>query len=134
MRSLQIDSVLETCLYVEDLAAAEHFYSKVLGLERHSREAGKFAFFRVGAGMLLIFHPAASRSGSHELPNHGGSGVLHLAFAVAEASLDAWRKHLQAHGVVIEQDFVWPHGRRSLYFRDPAGHSLELAPAHLWNA
>ena len=26
----------------------------------------------------------------------------------------------------------WPEGGRSIYFRDPAGNSLELAPPTLW--
>ncbi len=40
---------------------------------------------------------------------------------------------LEAEGVAIEADFRWPNGARSLYFRDPAGNSLECAEAKLWN-
>ncbi len=133
MAHLKIQSVLETCLYVDDLEAAAHFYGQVLGLEEFSREAGKFVFYRLGEGMLLIFNPEASRGGAHDLPDHGASGVEHVAFAVEEEALDAWRTHLEGLGVAIELDHLWPHGRRSLYFRDPAGHSLELASKGLWS-
>ena len=54
--------VLETCLYVGDLAAAERFYSQVLGLVFHSRQAGRHVFFRCGRGMLLLFNPDHSNS------------------------------------------------------------------------
>ncbi|MGE9292869.1 MAG: VOC family protein [Puniceicoccales bacterium] len=123
---------METCLYVDDLHAAEHFYGTVLRLKLHSREEGKFVFFHLGEGMLLIFDPDASRGGAHDLPDHGAEGVQHVAFAVSEDSLDDWRQHLEQCGVAIEQDYYWPHGPRSLYFRDPAGHSIELAPRALW--
>jgi len=129
---MQVQAALEICLYVDDLEAAEAFYREVLGLPQHSKEAGKFVFFRLGESMLLIFNPEASRSSAHDLPNHGAEGVQHIAFTVEATSMDAWRAHLERLGIAIEQDYTWPHGARSLYFRDPAGHSLELAPASLW--
>jgi catechol 2,3-dioxygenase-like lactoylglutathione lyase family enzyme len=39
---------------------------------------------------------------------------------------------LRAAGVAIESDFHWPNGGRSIYFRDPAGNSLECAEAIIW--
>jgi catechol 2,3-dioxygenase-like lactoylglutathione lyase family enzyme len=35
-------------------------------------------------------------------------------------------------GVAIEADFRWPNGARSIYVRDPAGTSVELAERPLW--
>jgi hypothetical protein len=35
--------------------------------------------------------------------------------------------------VAIESDFAWPGGGRSLYFRDPAGNSLEFAEPAIWH-
>ena len=35
-------------------------------------------------------------------------------------------------GVAIEAEVEWPSGGRSLYFRDPAGNVVELAPPTLW--
>jgi catechol 2,3-dioxygenase-like lactoylglutathione lyase family enzyme len=46
--------------------------------------------------------------------------------------MDAWRDHLAARGVDIEAEVQWPRGGHSLYFRDPAGNSLELASPRIW--
>ncbi|MCB1424836.1 MAG: glyoxalase/bleomycin resistance/extradiol dioxygenase family protein, partial [Notoacmeibacter sp.] len=43
-----------------------------------------------------------------------------------------WRAHLQDHGIGIEADFRWPNGARSIYFRDPAGNSIEFAEPSIW--
>jgi catechol 2,3-dioxygenase-like lactoylglutathione lyase family enzyme len=39
---------------------------------------------------------------------------------------------LLAAGVPIEAEIDWKQGGRSLYFRDPAGNSIEFAPLTLW--
>lgn len=126
-----IDRVLETILYVDDLAAAERFYGSVLGLELDSKKDGLFVFFRCGNGMLLLFEPKAASTGRN-VPAHGATGPGHACFAVAEAELDAWKARLAAAGVAIEQEVAWPRGGRSFYFRDPAGNSLELATPKIW--
>jgi catechol 2,3-dioxygenase-like lactoylglutathione lyase family enzyme len=129
MRS--IDRVLETILYVDDLAAAERFYGDVLGLELDSKKDGLFVFFKCGDGMLLLFEPQAATAGRN-VPAHGAQGPGHACFAVAEDDLDDWKAHLANAGVTIEQEMVWPRGGRSFYFRDPAGNSLELATPKIW--
>lgn len=130
---MRVDGVLETCLYVDDLDAAEVFYRDVLGLELIASEPGRHRFFRCGSSMLLLFYaPATSDIHETDVPRHGAHGPGHLALRVEEASLPAWREHLTARGVTIEQFKLWPGEIPSLYFRDPAGNSLELAPARLW--
>jgi catechol 2,3-dioxygenase-like lactoylglutathione lyase family enzyme len=124
-------AVLETCLYAADLAAAEGFYAGVLGLEVHSKVAGRFVFFRCGAGMFLVFDPAASAA-NEEIPPHGAAGPGHACFAVPEGEMDAWRARLEAAGVAVESDHRWPRGGRSLYVRDPAGNCVELASPGIW--
>ena len=126
-----IDRVLETILYVDDLAAAERFYGEVLGLELDSRKDGLFVFFKCGASMLLLFEPRAASVGRN-VPAHGAQGPGHACFAVAEADLEHWKKRLQTAAVAIEQEMDWPRGGRSFYFRDPAGNSLELATPKIW--
>jgi catechol 2,3-dioxygenase-like lactoylglutathione lyase family enzyme len=128
---MPIDRVLETILYVDDLAAAERFYGELLGLELDSRKDGLFVFFRCGPGMLLLFEPDAAATG-RAVPAHGAHGPGHACFAVAEDALPAWRSRLIAAGVAIEQEVKWPRGGRSFYFRDPAGNSLELATPRIW--
>lgn len=123
--------VLETILYVDDLAAAEGFYGGVLGLELDSRKAGLFVFFRVGQGMLLLFDPDRSRA-NKGVPPHGAKGPGHVCLGVAEAELDGWKARLLAAGVAIEHEQGWPRGGRSFYVRDPAGNSVELATPRIW--
>jgi catechol 2,3-dioxygenase-like lactoylglutathione lyase family enzyme len=129
--------ILETALYAHDLEEAERFYTTVLGLDVISRRAGRHVFFRCGAGVLLVFNPDTTAAetllvAGVPVPLHGARGPGHLAFAVREAELEAWRQQLQAAGVAVESDLRWPGGERSLYFRDPAGNSVELAVPRLW--
>jgi catechol 2,3-dioxygenase-like lactoylglutathione lyase family enzyme len=133
---MKTTKVLETCLYVDDLARAERFYTEVLGLTFVSRQEGRHAFFRCGQAMVLLFNPLGSREershDSLEVPTHGCFGPGHVAFAVRDTDLPAWAEHLERHGVAIERTMDWPDGGRSLYFRDPAGNSLELATPRIW--
>jgi catechol 2,3-dioxygenase-like lactoylglutathione lyase family enzyme len=134
---MQIDGVLETCLYAADLAAAERFYAEVLGLGVYSREPARHVFFRCGRAMLLVFDPARTSAapgavGGVPVPAHGATGAGHVAFRVPERELEAWRTRLGEAGVAVEAEIAWPRGGRSLYVRDPAGNSVELASPKLW--
>ncbi len=131
---MQVERVLETCLYVDDPSAAEEFYARVLGLEIHSRVAGRHVFFCCGEGMLLLFNPAATERSGGEVPVHGARGPGHIAFAITDRQVSGWREHLAQSGVPIEAEISWPGGGRSLYFRDPAGNSLELATPQTWGS
>ena len=124
--------VLETCLYVNDLEAAEAFYRDVLGLELRSRVPGRHAFFRCGEAMLLLFNPEATRIATGEVPTHGASGQGHVAFRAGHAEMEGWRRQLAAHGVPIETDLHWPGGGHSLYFRDPSDNSVEIVTPDVW--
>jgi catechol 2,3-dioxygenase-like lactoylglutathione lyase family enzyme len=68
------------------------------------------------------------------VPAHGATGPGHVAFRILPEKLDAWRNHLADRGVAIEAEITWPGGSRSLYVRDPAGNSIELAPAAIWES
>ena len=136
MTVLRPGRILETALYVDDLDAAEAFYGGVLGLERSHRVPGRHAFFRVGAAMLLLFDPAATRQPPRSgppVPVHGPSpGQGHVAFAAEAGEFDRWRARFEAAGVAVEADFRWPNGARSIYVRDPCGNSVEFAEPRLW--
>jgi catechol 2,3-dioxygenase-like lactoylglutathione lyase family enzyme len=132
-----IDRVLEACLYATDLDAAERFYVHVLGLERFSGAAGRHVFFRCGPGMFLVFNPLRtgaepSSVGGSIVPTHGATGPGHVAFAIPDTDIGAWRARLEGAGVAIESEVNWPGGGRSLYVRDPAGNCVELASPKLW--
>ena len=133
----EIEGVLEAALYASNLDAAEHFYGVVLGLKRISRHEDRHVFFCCGQTVVLIFNPAETMktvpSGSLPVPPHGGIGPGHLCFRLSGDDLDAMVERLTSAGVTIEADFRWPNGARSIYFRDPAGNSLECAEPKLWN-
>ena len=135
-RPRQLDHILEASLYVSDLQVAEVFYTEVLGLTFHSKLEGRHVFFRCGEQMVLLFNPVATADPEltpRGLGLHGAHGPGHLAFGVTEDEIDVWRAHLECHGVEIEQEIDWGGRRgRSIYFRDPAGNSLEFATSALW--
>ncbi len=131
------ERVIESCIYATDLEAAERFYSGVLGLELIVREAGRHVFFRCGHGVVLVFNAAETSTaqtfvGAAPIPKHGTRGAGHLAFAVETQQIDEWRARLEAAGVAIESNVVWPKGGESIYVRDPAGNSIELVTPELW--
>lgn len=133
----EIEGVLEAALYASDLDAAEHFYGTVLGLERIARHDDRHIFFRCGETVVLIFNAdetvKAASPGALPVPPHGATGAGHLCFRVSGDRLEDMVAKLTAAGVAIEADFRWPTGARSIYFRDPAGNSLECAEPKLWN-
>lgn len=130
--------VLESALYVDDLDKAEDFYERVMGLERLAKAPGRHVFFRCGQGVVLLFDPEKTVEPPPEgaklpVPPHGAIGQGHLCFAGTAQEIDRWVERLDAAGVGIEADLEWPGGGRSIYFRDPAGNSLEIAEPRIWD-
>lgn len=128
---MQLRGVLETCLYVDDLDAAQRFYGEVLGLELFAVETGRHVFFRCGPQMLLLFNPGRTIDPDSDVPVHGGVGAGHVALRIHECEVAAWRARLVAQSVAIERE-LGRTGGHSLYFRDPAGNSVELATPGIW--
>ena len=83
--------------------------------------------------MFLLFNPKQSLKGMGEIPKHGARGAGHVAFSVCEKDVPSWRQHLHRHQVEIEQEVSWPRGGTSIYFRDPAGNSVELTTPATWS-
>ena len=134
---MQPSAILESALYVGDLAVAEAFYRDVIGLEAITRVEGRHVFFRCGSGVLLLFNAEATRQppapdARLPVPPHGTSGQGHLCFAATADEIDRWKAHLLARDIAVEADFEWPNGGRSIYFRDPSGNSIEFAEPRIW--
>ena len=128
---MQVTRIFETVIYANDLVAAERFYHDVLGLEVYSR-SDTVVSLRLAGGVLLVFNPDRASQPNRGVPSHGAIGPGHLAFSAHPDSLDHWRTHLAVHDVPIEMEVNWEQGGTSIYFRDPAGNSVELAPQTLW--
>ena len=131
-----VTHVLETSLYVADLDRSQDFYQRLFGFACFLRDGRMCALGIPNRQVLLLFVHGGSTEPSHmpsgTVPAHDGRGQLHLCFGIAEAELGAWEEHLAACDVAIESRVQWPRGGVSLYFRDPDGHSLELATPGLW--
>lgn len=132
---------LESALYARDLDAARAFWEDVMGLTAFQTRPGRHIFFRVAdqprPQVLLVFNPEATETppaadAALPVPPHGARGPGHFCLATAPDQIDAWRQHLEQSGIDIEADFHWPNGARSLYLRDPAGNSIELADPAIW--
>lgn len=126
-----VEHLLEASVYVDDLDAAQKFYQGVLQLPLIASQKGRHIFFRAGDGVLLVFDPSSTLEGD-TLPPHGSRGPGHVALGIPAESFDAWHESLTAAGIEIEHVQDWPHGGRSLYFRDPAGNSVELVTPGCW--
>jgi len=132
----KLDRVLETALYVDDLGRAAAFYAELFELASLYADERLRAFAVGGTSVLLLFRRGASRETTTmpggTIPPHDGSGPLHIAFAVGADELAQWEARLRDRGIPIEGRTDWPRGGRSIYFRDPDGHLLELATPGLW--
>ena len=126
-----IEHLLEAAIYVDNLEKAETFYRDVLGLTVIGEESGRHVFFKVGESVLLVFRAEATLKGT-TLPAHGAKGPGHVALGIERESLDDWRSRLESRGIQIEMQVDWPKGGKSLYFRDPAGNSVELVTPGCW--
>ncbi len=132
----RVSGVLETSLYVEDLDHSRAFYQRLFGFEQFMCDSRMCALGVPGEQVLLLFRHGMTDqpapAGGRCIPPHHGRGALHLCFAIPYGELAAWEAHLARSAIEIESRLRWPHGGTSLYFRDPDGHSLEVATPGLW--
>lgn len=132
----KLDRILETPVYVDDLDRAAGFYEGLLDLEPLVKMERLYAYDVGGVSVLLVFKRGASADDmalpTGLIPGHDASGRIHVCFAVSAEELPAWEARLEAHKVAVEGRVDWPAGGRSVYFRDPDGHMLELATPGLW--
>ena len=124
------DGILESSLYVSDLARSVRFYQEIFGFSVISDFGERGCAMQAGPHqVLLLFKKGASREITSP---HDGDGELHLAFAISAAELANWESWLAEKRIAVEEKRKWNLGGWSLYFRDPDRHLLELATPGVW--
>jgi catechol 2,3-dioxygenase-like lactoylglutathione lyase family enzyme len=125
------EGILESSLYVTDLARSVRFYEKIFGFRVISDFGERGCAIEAGARQVLLLF---TKGGSRDIDSpHDGEGELHLAFAIATRELERWQAWLAENGIAVEESRVWELGGHSLYFRDPDRHLLELATPGVWS-
>ena len=133
---MRVTGLLETALYVADPAAAAAFYRRLFGFEPLLETDRLHALNVAGRDVLLLFRsgvteePAAVSGGI--IPGHGATGRTHFAFSIPADDYAAWEERLGEQSIAIEGTVNWPGGSRSLYFRDPDRHLVELITPGFW--
>jgi catechol 2,3-dioxygenase-like lactoylglutathione lyase family enzyme len=131
-----VSGVLETCLYVADVARSRAFYERVFGFTAMIADDRICAFDVAPGSVLILFRKGATLRpvpvGGGHIPPHDGGGPQHFAFAVQAEDWQNWKHHLAENRVAVESEVSWPQGGRSLYFHDPDGLVVELATPGLW--
>jgi catechol 2,3-dioxygenase-like lactoylglutathione lyase family enzyme len=123
------DGILESSLYVSDLARSIRFYEEILGFRLVTEFDRGCAMHAGERQVLLLFR----KGGSRDIPSpHDGEGELHVAFAIPAPELAEWERWLASKRIEVEEKRKWDLGGWSLYFRDPDRHLVELATPGVW--
>jgi len=116
--TLAVKGIQHLNLRVADLARARDFYVAVLGF-RVAFAKGDTVWLEAGGDLLGLSLGEADPVTSH--------GAQHFGFMVdARGDVDAWSEQLRARGVACEKGPYDRSDGRSLYFRDPDQHLLEI--------
>ena len=128
----RVNGIVETSLYVDDVARAAEFYQRIFGFpviestDKPVRADTRLSALRAGdRSVLLLFKKGGTK-------DTDASGSIHVAFAVDRKQLLEWERWLTQQGVAIESRETWKYGGESVYFRDPDGHLLELVTPGVW--
>ena len=123
-RPVPVSGVSEITLEQNDLAAAEKFYSEVLGFPVVERWADETVWVMAGDRTRIgLWRPQIGLGG-------GRGGVhVHYAMGLPPESYVAVVERLRRHGyTVLDHDHSrYAHGRgRAAYVTDPGGHVVEF--------
>lgn len=122
--------ILESSLYVADVARSARFYEKIFGFRVIANFGERGCAIEAGhRQVLLLFKKGASLT--IQSP-HDGDGELHLAFAIPAEEFHNWEAWLAGNGIPVEEKRTWELGGQSLYFRDPDRHLIEVATPGVW--
>jgi catechol 2,3-dioxygenase-like lactoylglutathione lyase family enzyme len=95
------DGILESSLYVSDVARSARFYEETFGFRVIKEFGERGCAMHAGTHqVLLLFEKGASRT--IQSP-HDGDGELHIAFAIPADELASWESWLQTRGIAVEE-------------------------------
>jgi catechol 2,3-dioxygenase-like lactoylglutathione lyase family enzyme len=107
---------------VKDVKKSAAWYCEVLGMERRHKEAwgDEPAMVCAGDTCVALFPPRGGKDPSEDT----STAYRHFAFAADKSGFENAQKELRERGIEFEfQD----HGiTKSIYFKDPDGHELEI--------
>lgn len=127
----RLNGLLEAALYVDNVERSVRFYQTVFGFDIIDQDDRLCALGVANRQILLVCQKDASKN----LPvrSHDATGRQHVCFAIPTEAFDEWQTRLEEHAVAVEASQVWSRGGRSLYFRDPDQHLIELASPGVWS-
>ena len=93
--------ILESSLYVADVARSAQFYERIFGFRTISDFGGRGCAVEAGNRQVLLLF---KKKGSIAIPSpHDGDGELHLAFAIRAEDLAQWEAWLAENGIAVEE-------------------------------
>src|ERR1700752_2050371 len=99
------DGILESSLYVSDVARSIRFYEEIFGFRVIKDFGERGCAMDAGARqVLLLFKKRASRAITTP---HDGDGELHVAFAISTSELVKWERWLEEKGLSVEEKHSW---------------------------
>lgn len=133
---MKIQGVVETAISVSNVEASAHFYEDLFGFDRLLTDPRICAMNVAPGHVFLIFQRGGSTNSfvtpGGLIPGHDTQGTQHFAFSITADDFDSWLERLGSKGIEIESTVEWPLGGRSIYFRDPDQHAVELATPGVW--
>jgi len=125
---MQLEGIDHVALAVRDVEEAAKWYADVLGFERQYEGMwdGIPTFIGKGNTAIALF-PARGVDSKSSAPTK--IRMLHLAFRADRNGFLSAQEELKRRGIKFE--FQDHEISRSIYFRDPDGHELEITTYEL---
>ncbi len=116
-------SMRHVALFVSDIAACEHFYVNLLGMEVEWRPDADNVYLTSGNDNLALHRASSSDNNSC-----GQQKLAHIGFIInTPQEVDDWFEFLKRYQVVIHQPpKTHRDGARSFYCYDPANILVQL--------
>ena len=126
---IEHEGIDHVALSVRDVARSVQWYADVLGFERRFEGMwdGIPTFIGKGNTALALF--PARETDTRAQPHRDSVAMLHLAFRSDRNNFLKAQKELKERGIKFR--FQDHEISRSIYFRDPDGHELEITTYQL---